>query len=224
MTHLCCAEVAGAGTTAASQRLFGDALQEVANIGLRPELVHLGNTSAVDEGSTMPWIRQQAKKLGARAMVRSGLGLYGYCLPLEHTEETAARLRSKVKPVLTWKARVLDVREIAAGATVGYGATFAAERPMRLALLAAGYADGFRREASSGSGNGWVVLNGRRAPVVGRVSMNLTTVDVSEIEDVTEGAEAVLLGEGVSAEDHAQWAGTIPYEILCGIRGTRVLR
>jgi alanine racemase len=59
---------------------------------------------------------------------------------------------------------------------------------------------------------------------VGMVSMNLTVVDVSEIEGVTEGAEAVLLGDGVSAEDHARWAETIPYEILCGIRGTRVLR
>jgi len=223
-THLCCAEVAGAATTAVSERLFADALHEVAKMALRPEFVHLANTSALDEGSTMPWVRQQAKKLGARAMVRSGLALYGYCLPLENADEPAARLRSKVKPVMTWKARVLGVREVEAGATVGYGATFVAERPMRLALLAAGYADGFRREASSGLGNGWVIVNGRRAPVVGRVSMNLTTVDVSGIDDIAEGGEAVLLGEGVSAEDHARWAQTIPYEILCGIRGTRVLR
>jgi alanine racemase len=222
MTHLCCAEVVGAATTAASRERFAEALAEVAAAGLKPEFVHLGNSSAVDEGSTMAWVRQQAKKLGARAMVRTGLALYGYCLPLEGAK--AGRLRAKVKPVLTWKARVLDVREIKAGATVGYGATFVAERPMRLALLAAGYADGFRREASSGLGDGWVMLGGKRAPVVGRVSMNLTSVDVSEIEGVAEGMEATLLGEGVSAEDHARWAGTIPYEILCGIRGVRVLR
>jgi alanine racemase len=105
-----------------------------------------------------------------------------------------------------------------AGETVGYGATFVAERAMRLALLPVGYADGFRREASSGIGDGWVMIAGQRAPVVGRVSMNLTVVDVTAISDVSVGTEVVLLGEGVSAEDHARWCGTIPYEILCGIR------
>ncbi|MEO7029791.1 MAG: alanine racemase C-terminal domain-containing protein, partial [Acidobacteriaceae bacterium] len=124
---------------------------------------------------------------------------------------------------LTWKTRVLGVREIEAGVSVGYGATFVAERKMRLALLPVGYSDGFRRAASSGVGNGWVLLHGKRAAVVGRVSMNLTVVDVSGIEGVEEGAEVVLLGEGVSADDHARWAETISYEILCGIRAPRVL-
>jgi alanine racemase len=68
------------------------------------------------------------------------------------------------------------------------------------------------------------MVNGDQAAVVGRVSMNLITVNVSGIGGVVEGTEAVLLGEGVSAEDHAQWAGTIPYEILCGVRAPRVLR
>jgi alanine racemase len=222
MTHLCCSEVAGAKTTAAAQKLFADALTEVAAAGLKPDFVHIGNTSAVDEGSTMQWVRQQAKALGARAMVRTGLALYGYCLPIEGDGEP--RLQPKVKPVLTWKACVLGVRDVEAGTAVGYGATFVAKQKMRLALLGAGYADGFRREASSGLGDGWVMIGGKRAAVVGRVSMNLTVVDVSDIEGVAEGVEGVLLGEGVSAEDHARWAGTIPYEILCGIRGTRLLR
>ena len=220
MTHLCCSEVAGAKTTAVSQKLFAEALAQIVAAGLKPDFVHIGNTSAVDEGSTMQWVRQQAKAVGARAMVRAGLSLYGYCLPIEGGGE--ARLQPKVKPVLTWKACVLGVREVEAGTTVGYGATFTAKRRMRLALLGAGYADGFRREASSGIGDGWVMIAGKRAAVVGRVSMNLTVVDVSDIEGVVE--EAVLLGEGVSAEDHARWAETIPYEILCGIRGARVLR
>jgi alanine racemase len=89
---------------------------------------------------------------------------------------------------------------------------------MRLVLLPVGYADGFRRAASSGIGNGWVMIAGKRAPIVGRVSMNLTVVDVSSIENVHEGMDAVLLGEGVTAEDHARWGGTIAYDILCGIR------
>jgi len=127
-------------------------------------------------------------------------------------------LAPKLSPVLCWKTRVIGVREVAAGATVGYGATFVAAQPMRLALLPVGYADGFRRAASSGIGNGWVMIAGRRAPVVGRVSMNLTVVDISGIEDVHEGMDVVLLGEGVTAEDHARWSGTIAYDILCGIR------
>jgi alanine racemase len=143
-------------------------------------------------------------------------------LPIERGGD--ARLRPKVKPVMTWKACLLGVRDVEAGTAVGYGATFVAKRKMRLALLGAGYADGFRREASSGLGDGWVMIAGKRAAVVGRVSMNLTVVDVTEIEGAVEGVEAVLLGEGVSAEDHALWAGTIPYEILCGVRGVRVLR
>jgi alanine racemase len=94
---------------------------------------------------------------------------------------------------------------------------------MRLALLPVGYADGFRREASSGIRDGWVMIAGQRAPVVGRVSMNLTVVDVTEFAEATEGVEVTLIGEGVTAEDHARWSGTIPYEILCGIRSTQGL-
>jgi alanine racemase len=224
MTHLCCSEVYGAKTTKLSQERFGEALKEIVAAGLKPKFVHIGNTSAVDEGSTLPWVKKQAKAMGARAMVRTGLGLYGYCLPIEGAAEAAARLEPKVKPVLTWKACVIGVREVEAGATVGYGATFVAKRKMKLALLPAGYADGFRREASSGRGDGWVIVQGKPAAVVGRVSMNLTVVDVSGIDGVVEGTEAVLLGEGVSAEDHARWVKTIPYEILCGIRAPQVLK
>jgi alanine racemase len=81
-----------------------------------------------------------------------------------------------------------------------------------------GYSDGYRRAGSSGVGNGWVLVAGRRAAVVGRVSMNLMVVDVTDIAGVAIGDEVVLLGDGVTAEDHARWSGTISYEILCGIR------
>jgi alanine racemase len=94
---------------------------------------------------------------------------------------------------------------------------------MRLALLPVGYADGFRREASSGVGDGWVMVGGKRAAVAGRVSMNLTTVDVTGFV-VEVGDEVVLLGEGVTAEDHAGWCGTIAYEILCGVRSRMELQ
>jgi alanine racemase len=155
-------------------------------------------------------------RVGARVMVRPGIALYGYCLQLDTGR--AGALGKRVKPVLTWKTRVIGLREIGAGTTVGYGATFTAKSLMRLALLPVGYADGLRRAASSGVGDGWVMIGGRRAKVVGRVSMNLVTVDVTDVEGVAVGDEVVLLGEGVTAEDHARWSGTISYEILCGIR------
>ena len=136
---------------------------------------------------------------------------------------TLPALAPRLQPVLAWKTRVVGLRHVAAGEHVGYGATWKAARPTRLALLPVGYADGFRRGASSGVGNGWVVIAGERAPVVGRVSMNLTTVDATELSAVREGDEVTLLGPGVSAEDHARWNGTIPYDILCGLRGHRVL-
>jgi alanine racemase len=122
--------------------------------------------------------------------------------------------------VMTWKTRVIGLREVQAGETVGYNATFVADGPMRLALLPVGYADGLRRElsAASGGAGGWVMAQGQRAAIVGRVSMNLTVVDVSGIEGVAVGDEVVLLGDGVTADDHARLARTIAYEIVCGVR------
>ena len=230
-SHLSSSEVVGSAETALQRDRFGGALKQAAAAGVRPEWVHLGNSSAVDEGSTLGAVREQADALGGRPLVRPGLALYGYVLPLagsgqRATEETSgggAALRTRLRAVATWKTRVIGVREIAAGDTVGYGATFLADRLMRLALLPIGYADGFRREASSAVGDGWVVIAGRRAAVVGRVSMNLTMVDVTGHAGVQEGDEVVLLGEGVTAEDHALWCGTIPYEILCGMGGHRRL-
>ncbi len=220
MTHLAYAEGGkgsrGSAITAAQRDEFAAALEQVRAAGIKPELVHMGNTSAVDEGSTMKWVRDVAKKLGARAMVRTGLGLYGDALTVEG--DSTAALRPRISPVLTWKTRVIGLREVPASAAVGYGATFIAKAPMKLALLPIGYADGFRREASSGVGDGWVIA-GRHGPtVVGCGSMNVPVVDVTSLAHITMGEEVVLLGEGVSADDHAQWCETIPYEILCGIR------
>ena len=216
MSHLSSAESVVSEVTFEQRKKFARALEVVVEHGLRPKWVHLGNTSAVDEGSTMRWVCEMAERVAARAMVRTGLALYGHCLPLD--TGVAGELAARVRPVLTWKTRVIGVREIRAGATVGYGATFVAKSLMRLALLPVGYADGWRRAGSSGMGNGWVRIAGQRAAVVGRVSMNLTVVDVTDIAGVAAGDEVVLLGEGVSAEDHARWCGTIAYDILCGIR------
>jgi alanine racemase len=222
MSHLSSAEVAGSEVTEKQRRRFAAALDVIVAKGVKPELVHLGNTSAVDEGSTMEWMCEKAARVGARTMVRIGFALYGHCLPIDTGME--GTLAPRLQPVLTWKTRVIGLREIQAGDTVGYGATFEAKSLMRLALVPVGYADGLRREGSSGIGDGWVMIAGRRAPVVGRVSMNLTTVDVTDIAGIAVGDEVVLLGEGVSAEEHARWSGTIAYDILCGIRANFVLK
>jgi alanine racemase len=224
MSHLSSAEVAEVAESAMTERQrdrFSEAIAQVVAAGVRPRVLHLANSSAVDEGSTMEWVRETAAAIGARVMVRPGLATYGYCLPIEGRAGDsgyAGALAARLRPVLAWKTKILATRFVAPGQTVGYGATFVAERRMRLALLPVGYSDGFRREASSGVGDGWVMIAGERAAVVGRVSMNLTMVDVSGISAAREGTEVTLLGEGVTADDHARWCGTISYEILCGIR------
>jgi alanine racemase len=238
MTHFASTEMAESSQTLAQRGLFETAVGAVVDAGLRPVWVHAGNSSTVDNQDTegnLAWLRGLAGSIGARSMVRSGLGLYGYCLPIEVADagilsglvsgilsgaSASSVVRSRVRPVMTWKTRVIGVREVRAGDTVGYNATFSAPRPMRLALLPVGYADGLRRELSGSNGHagGWATVRGLRAAIVGRVSMNLTTVDVSEIDGVQVGDEVVVLGDGVTADDHAAIAHTIPYEIVCGVR------
>jgi len=162
-------------------------------------------------------------------MVRSGLGLYGYCLSIENEEgfagTTTEHACSHLRPVMTWKTRVTGLREVEPGTQIGYNGTFTAQRPMRLALIPVGYADGLRRALSSTNqhAGGWIIIAGQRAPIIGRVSMNLTVVDVTGVPNIAIGNEVILLGEGVTADDHAALARTIPYEILCGVRASRRL-
>lgn len=226
MTHFASSECAGDPLLARQQGRFEQAVAQVRELGLRPAWLHAGN-SATLENTARPttWLAQLAAAAGARALVRTGLGLYGYSLV--HRQEGASQepLPAALQPVLTWRAPVLAVRTLAAGDTVGYNATFVAPGPMRVALLPVGYADGLRRELSSSNlpggerDGGWAMLHGQRAPILGRVSMNLTVIDVSSIPGVAAGDEATLLGDGVTAEDHARLACTIPYEILCGLGG-----
>jgi alanine racemase len=220
LTHFCSSEEAASDLTQAQERLFEQAVAQVKAAGLRPAWVHAGNSSTIDNPAQQrPWLEELAATVGARAMVRSGLALYGYCLPIEGDAAAVAHVQAALRPVMSWKAKVLSVRDLAAGETVGYNATFRAQHAMRVALLPVGYADGLRRELSSQAdgGGGWVMLRGQRAAILGRVSMNLTVVDVTRIAGAAAGDEAVLLGEGVTADDQARLAGTIAYEILCGV-------
>jgi alanine racemase len=147
------------------------------------------------------------------------LALYG--LAPEFVPEEPARvaaLRKGLQRVLEWKTRVVSVRTIPAGQAVGYNGTFVATEPMRLALLAVGYADGLKRALSN---RGSVLIGGQRAPIVGRISMDQTVVDVTEIPAIAPGDEVVLLGRQgdatITAEEHARWTETIPWEIFTSI-------
>ena len=222
MTHFHSAEIAGSERTREQKARFEAAVAQVRAAGLKPRWIHAGSSSSVDVGEDPAWLAKLAESVGACAMVRSGIALYGYCLP---AEGVASCIRARLQPVMTWKTRVLDVREMAAGETIGYDATFTAKRAMCVALLPVGYADGLRRELSGTNDRpgGWVMARAsdgamRQANIVGRVSMDLTTVDVTDVDWVRVGDEVVLLGDGITADDHARIAGTIAYEILCGIR------
>lgn len=153
-------------------------------------------------------------------MLRTGIGVYGLW-PSRETRlsaETAGLPIPDLRPVLTWKARIAQVKQVPRGCYIGYGCTYRTIRPTTMAVLPVGYADGYRRAA----GNvGWVLVRGMRAPVMGRVCMNLIMVDVTDIPGVCLEDEAVLLGvsgdEQVSAELMASWCGTINYEIVTGV-------
>jgi alanine racemase len=143
-------------------------------------------------------------------MARVGLALYGYSAQPEH----AAHL----EPALSWKTHVIAIKDLPAGHGVGYGPLFRAPRPMRIATIAVGYADGYHRLFYPGAR---VLIGGVVAPVVGAISMDLTTVDVSGLPTVRLGDEVTLLGRGngqaITAVELAALAKTIPYEILCGL-------
>jgi alanine racemase len=123
-----------------------------------------------------------------------------------------------VHPVLSWKTRVLTVKDVAAGQSVGYMGTFVTKAQSRIAVLPVGYADGYPRLLSN---RARVIVRGEYAPVVGRVSMDLTIVDVTQIAGVAVGDEVILIGnnngKSVDAVELARLCESVPYEILCGL-------
>lgn len=152
-------------------------------------------------------------------MVRAGISIYGL-YPSDEVDHEMVHL----KPALSWKARITYVKTIEAGDEVSYGGTFRADKPVRVATVAAGYGDGYPRSLS---GKGWVLIDGKKAPILGRVCMDQFMVDVTEIPGAEEGTAAVLLGRSgeqeLTAEKLAELSGGFHYEILCGI-GKRVPR
>ncbi len=179
--------------------------------GFSPAHIHMSSTNALAYKRNPGWL----------TMVRPGHALYGYVSP---ARGDAPKPVLDVKPVLTWKAKILIVKDLPSGARVGYGGSFRAPNPMRIAVLAAGYADGVPHRLS---GRGKVIAAGVLVPILGSVSMDLTTIDVSHTQLLAPGDEVTLLGRegnvGLDAQQIARAAGTISYAILCGI-GDRVER
>jgi alanine racemase len=139
--------------------------------------------------------------------VRPGYMLWGNSpfgrVPQEHAD--------RLRPVMTLCSAVISLRDVAPGATVGYGGGWTAQRPSRIATVTIGYGDGYPRSASNGTP---VLVNGRRAPLAGRVSMDMLTVDVTDLDGVRVGDPVVLWGEGLPVAEVAEPAGTIGYELL----------
>jgi alanine racemase len=146
-------------------------------------------------------------------LVRIGLALYG--------SSPLPEFQSRLQVPLTWKTQVTLVREVPAERTVSYGRTFTTQRPSRLATLAVGYADGYRRHLSSQNAD--VIIAGRRCPVLGRVTMDQIVADVTALDQCEPGDEATLLGADLLAAELATKAGTIPWDIFTGL-GQRVVR
>jgi alanine racemase len=217
-THFASAEVLDAEDAPRQMKVFEEALAVLAQHDLHPPLVHMGNSAAVS-----------ARPDTWKTMVRPGILLYGYSLPIIRAGEIVAEpvaepmlpLAPILMPVLTWKTRVLTVKEVAAGQAVGYMGSYITREQSRIAVLPVGYADGYPRLLSN---RARVIVRGEYAPVVGRVSMDLTTVDVGHIPGVAVGDEVILIGtnvgkdgKSVDAVELARLCETVPYEILCGI-------
>jgi alanine racemase len=194
------------------------ALAIVVGAGMRPQWVHAGNSSSLVAGPDREALIEMAARAGARLMLRPGLGLYGYLDRFTRDGVSWEATGPELSPVLAWKTQVTSLRTLKAGEQAGYGRTFTAARETRLALLPVGYADGLNRLLSN---RGHVLLQGKKAPIAGRVSMDQTIVDVTDIPAAAIGDEVVLLGSqgsrSVTAWDHADLLDTIPWEVLCAI-------
>jgi alanine racemase len=205
MTHFASSANYSSPQTAEQIAQFEAVLKALRAAGISPRYVH--------SSATIPVAYRRREAWGN--LVRPGHAIYGYVSPVRGPAPASAL---RVKPALTWKTAVLAVKELGPGALIGYGGMHRAERPMRIAVLAAGYADGIPHRLSN---KGNVIAKGRLAPIVGAVSMDLTTIDVTASPELQPGDSVMLLGSegGVSidAQQIARQAGTISYSVLCGI-------
>ena len=199
-SHLASAD--GDDPTPSAEQLarFDEARRRVAAAGLQVPLVHVANSAATQRFG-------QARF----DLIRPGLALYGY-------SASPAAAYAGLLPAMSLKSRVVALREVPAGERVSYGGLWRAEAPSRIATVPIGYADGYTRRMT---GRAEVLVGGRRCAVAGAITMDMCMVDVSAVAGVELGDEVVLLGaqanERITADDLASWAGTITWEIFCGI-------
>jgi alanine racemase len=211
-SHLASSEVftdtAVGRQTREQEERFYTALDRLRALGIDPGVVHLANSAAI---VTRPetWAD----------MVRPGAILYGYHPgydPAEKREEAEARL--PLKPVMSLRSKIISMRNVPAGAGVGYNATFVAKRPSRIGVLAAGYGDGIHRSLGN---RGNVLLRGKLAPIVGIISMDVTMIDVTDIEGVEIGEVATIYGSdgahSLPANRVARSIGTVTSDLLCAV-------
>lgn len=196
VTHLACADEENHPLTQRQKTLFTKLDAILKERGLIAE-TSLANSAAL--------IDQIDKE---HTWCRPGISLYG-CYPNERQQKVI-----ELKPVMNLKSKIVSLKELSQGSVVGYGASFETKRSSKIAVVPIGYADGYPRLASN---RGHVLIKGTRAPIVGRVSMNLITVDVTDVSDVAYGDEVTLIGQdgdySITAEKVAEWAETISYEI-----------
>jgi len=207
MTHLADADNEDSHYTKQQLALLQSALTRIESAGFNVPIVHAANSAAI--------IAHPSTHL---TLVRPGLLLYGYAPSPRLSEKLA------ITPILTLKTKVAQVRHLEPGASVSYARSYRAARPTTIAVLPIGYADGYSRGLSN---RGAVLIRGRRAPIVGRVCMDMTMVDVTNIPDIHAGEPVTVIGrdgsDRITAVDLADWLDTIPYEVLCGI-GARIPR
>jgi alanine racemase len=205
MTHFASSGNYESPQTEAQMNRFEQVLAALKASGHKPRYVHSSSTIPIAYRRTSAWGN----------LVRPGHAIYGYVSP---ARGNAPQRSLQVRPALTWKATILSVKDLDAGAQIGYGGIHHTVKPMRIAVLAAGYADGIPHRLGN---RGSVIAKGRLAPIVGAVSMDLTTVDISDCPDLRPGDAITLLGrEGevfIDAQQIARQAGTISYSVLCGI-------
>lgn len=205
MTHFASAGNYQSGQTERQIAVFDGVAAALAEAGVRPSFVHLSSTIPIAYGRKAAW----------RGMVRPGHAIYGYVSP---ARGSSVQKILQVQPALSWKATVLQIKDVPAGSFIGYGGMFRTSAATRIAILAAGYADGIPHRLSN---RGRVIVNGRFAPILGAVSMDLTTIDVTQSPEIRVGDSVTLLGrEGdasIDAQEIARLAGTISYSVLCGI-------
>jgi alanine racemase len=207
MTHLADTDGVESAFTERQLGVFRTILEQIRQRGLPIPLVHAANSAAIVRFPDAHF-----------SLVRPGIMLYGY-----HTLPASVPAPD-LTPVLSLRTTIVQLRTIPRGGTVSYNRTFVAQRPTRIAVLPIGYADGYSRRLSH---RGSVLIQGRRAPIVGLVCMDMIMVDVTDLAPVPVGETVTLIGqqggESIWADEVADWIGTIPYEVLCGI-GSRVPR